>query len=650
MTSRIQAHISFKTLFIAMFAIPFLLGFILLNTLFLLISDLLGINRRLSLAWIKKYYAWVPKDASKVLSPQRQVAVEQLTKQLLTKFKADGYNDQAGSWHYQATENSYALCVDHASAVNTHSRRPKRAYYLEGNHFEMGLLLGLLAEKDIKSMSVDYVDNVVFEFAGLKGKYPVLGMLLADFIYRLATFGRASLPAELRAEIYGLWAGSHSVNRHSRVLTRDLMVLNYGVDIILSLVYAGGEPILRALGIKLNNWVHPAACNGFAALGEAAGGDGQAFMGRDFMFPTCGVFGDVAAPIMYKSNGMLGPKPDSIILKHPLPVLCFSSPGMVGAVAALNKHGLAMGVDMVNGRNTSSTKIGLNSLMMVRHTVQQSRSIEKAVRNVRRTHRGVSWLYLVADAQAQRAAVLEAGYSGQKNNFLRRTPRELRKAGLLPRPKFIKRHPTCRFRKGLAVRWNNWKPSLAWMDYNPALFDHFGFPWKQDDWGPRAMFGKDQKERVVPDAWYFAPERQIRTDILVVSNHYLLPEMRLLSMNEWTAKLASAGGNYQDFQFRYDALNRTLIDTLARLEQEGKKLDLDSAQDIINFLRPYNRDQVTPGPYWFYYGEDSHGNHIPEDQVPVGGVVSVFDLKRLKLRSLYGWYSDQWIELNYAQY
>ncbi|MFN2185275.1 MAG: hypothetical protein ACK2UU_14890, partial [Anaerolineae bacterium] len=40
----------------------------------------------------------------------------------------------------------------------------KKAYYVEGTHFEMGYLLGLMAEAEISKMCHDFNRRVIFEF------------------------------------------------------------------------------------------------------------------------------------------------------------------------------------------------------------------------------------------------------------------------------------------------------------------------------------------------------------------------------------------------------------------------------------------------------------------------------------------------------
>lgn len=649
-----KVRLEARTVILLSIILPFLVLFCLVNTVILQLKDLLGINRLLANLTMRRRYGWNPDMDRHPAPPEQLAAARQRARELCADLARSGWAlppdglppvaDPAArkDWQRSCMEVSrrgFGFRLPHASARDSHSGKPKRIYWLSGSHFEMGWQLGLMAEADIRCMSVDYVNNVIFDFAGDKHDHPILGTLIADFIYRLASIAKSQIPAELEAEIYGIYAGCQAANPASKVLMRDLLVLNYGIDIILSLVYAGAEPLLRLLGISLEGWKSPAACNGFAVFGQAAGGG--AFFGRDFMFPTCGVFGGCAAPLVMSSNGCLGlrdfGRPE--LKSRPRLVCSITAPGMVGSVATLNQDGLAMGVDMVNGRNSNFFRVGLNSLMMIRYVSHWSADAAQAVRLMRRTPRGVSWLYLLAHGPSQRGAVVEAGSSRQNRRYLRHVPKKLRPA--LPDYSFIRQHPGTRFIKGMGVRWNNWHYPKEWLDWNQGLYAAMGYPWPEQGWGERdTLCPKGPRERQVPCAFYFAPQRETRPDLVLGCNSYVIPELRLLAMNDWTARLADESGDYDDFQWRYDELNRWILQTL-----DNGTYDLAACQDTTSFLRPCNPDR-SPAPNHFYYGVDRQtGKDIPVDTIPVGGAMAAMDLLALRLRCQYGWFVDDWVEL-----
>ncbi len=687
--------IRFRTVFLMIFVLPFFVVCVLLNSFFFLLSDRLGIHRRLALRRIRKSYGWEPSYAGSPVSARWSDYVLRRAREISGLLAPQKWSTDIDARTVVLTQDSFGMCVPHTRAKDEHSHRAKRLYYLQGSNFEMGYLLGLMAEKDVARMTGDYVNNVVFDFAGDKQKHMFLGTLLSDLIYRLAVFARARVPKEMTAELYGIYAGCLTADPKTTVIMRDLFVLNYGVDVVCSFIYARAEVILRFFGVNVRQWKNPASCNGFIATGEAAGGG--TFMGRDFMFPTCNVFGDTSAPILYFPDGRLSPKDGPSrtlegvltgspyrlasregkegpwasgptahtgtpgrppISNAPLPCLVFASPGMVGAVTAMNFHGVAMGVDMANGRNCKWRKIGINSLLMVRHTVQWSKSAKEAVANMRSTRRGVTWIYLIGDGGNGTGVVVEAGASEKRRRLLRFVPRALRKAGCLPDKRFLKKNPTgSNFKDGMGERWLGWKLTgewtkseitgavVPWGRFNESLFSYYNFPLMKDKWGPTGVFGMDQHDRVVPDAFYFAPQRESRDDLLVVTNQFLLPEMRLLAMNEWTSYLASANGMYDDFQWRYDVLNKNIHDELER----NKKLTFDSAQELIDFLRSFVPGSDTPAANNNYYGIYRDRVNRPTE-VPIGGVVSVFDLKALKMRAHYGWYADEWVEVDFNSF
>lgn len=610
---------------------------------------------------------------------------------IVAGFSATGKAKVEGNPHIVTVNGKLGIRVnlkpDEAKVIGA----PKYAYYVEGSHFEMGVLLGLLAESSIRRMSIDFVDNVIFDYMKIKGDYSLLGRIAADFIYLISRYSDAIVPDELTAEIWGLWHGSRLAKPQSGISLRKLFVLNYGIDIILSWVYAGTEALLTVVGIKIADFRPPAACNGFAAFGPQAAKspehkDGFWF-GRDFMFPTCGpVFGECAAHIVYNGDGHISPRsrlqaavladdptinprslpyrnPDQLLLRALINApghgsrraglqLVFGAPGMVGAVATVNASGVAMGADMINSRNCSWRRVGLNSLMMIRYATQYSDSAEAVVSLMTRLPRGVSWLYLLASAspEGDKAAAIEATMKTDNNNFLRYTPSELRKIGsdgksLLPDADFISKHSSGPYRQGLMVRWHNWQQDPAWFDFNQKLFEHYQRKWEpvKDQWGVRGQLCTSKHDYTLPGSFYFAPQRDKRDNLMLAGNQHIMPEMRLLGMSDWS-NLVAAESDYCDFQWRYDVLNNKLDTAI-----NNGPMDQAKARDIINFLRPYNSDG-SKAEFHAYYGvhtnPDGSQQDIPFHEVMVFGSVSLFDLRSLSIETLYDHYADPWVPVS----
>ena len=90
---------------------------------------------------------------------------------LVQAFSRDGYvvDRSAG-----VVEHNGALGIRavHRTATTHGSGKPKYALYLEGSHYEMGYLQGLLAEKEISLMTTKFRDQVLFDFIRYESDMP----------------------------------------------------------------------------------------------------------------------------------------------------------------------------------------------------------------------------------------------------------------------------------------------------------------------------------------------------------------------------------------------------------------------------------------------------------------------------------------------
>lgn len=194
------------------------------------------------------------------------------------------------------------------------------------------------------------------------------------------------------------------------------------------------------------------------------------------------------------------------------------------------------------------------------------------------------------------------------------------------------------------VRWSDHRYPEEYFQWNPGLFEHYRKEFHPGRWGELGQLTERPYVPELPQAFYFSPQRVTRDDVVLASNSYTVPEMRLLGMNDWVVLVPGLKDEYSDFQWRYDRLNQTVLSSI-----EDKTLDLDSARSCINYLRPYNADG-SKAPNHFYYGVDRKtGEEIPADKVPVNGSISISDLKSLRIQSLYGMYVDEWVEIDFAE-
>jgi len=556
--------------------------------------------------------------------------------ELREAFKRDGYEIRKIVKEF----NRLGIMAESRSAFNYDTRERKKVYYLEGNHYEMGYLLGLLAEKDIDAMCNDFAKKAIFAFIGskLENKVTFLHNFLMKIIYSLSKKTYNDIPGQIRDEIKGIYDGCRKANPKTRVSLEQLIVLNLGIDVLCSGIYSG-DFVYRAMeyaeadvDMKPEDFDIPIMCNAFSVSGESAG-YGHYF-GRDFMFPTAGVFQDKATMIVYNpvtENGSAKANP----------LVSVTAPGIVGSISAMNNHGVAMGVDMVPGGNCSPNRIGTNSLLLVRICVEGGDSAEEAVRIMQNTERGVSWNYIIADGTTDRACVAETGSSS-----LQTEPTEYpdeRYKDCLPDAAFVRDHMSSDLVKGMMVRWNDYKYPDGYLSFNDCLWKRYNelnpkeavpLP-APDAFDRKGFIVKDFARKSCPSVFYFPPLRADNGDIVVLTNHYIIPEMRLCTMKPWTAMIS--GRKSDDIQWRYDELNFQLQEAL---EKKGY-IDFETAREIIDFLSP---KRMYPG----YYSKNKKSKD--GKGIQIHGCVSVFDLKKKYVESHYGYYCDKWVGITLENY
>ncbi|MBN1648607.1 MAG: hypothetical protein JW874_11300 [Spirochaetales bacterium] len=516
--------------------------------------------------------------------------------------------------------------------------REKYLLYTRGSEYEKGYLTGLLNEPAVKKMAVDYVDNVIWDFiteGAFKTKWwkSALGKIMALCIYLASLKMKRDIPHRFKKEMDGIYKGCKTVNKKTRVRKWRLWVLNTGIDAILSILYPGKLGLFRIFKhTKKRQLKIPVMCHGFA-LSAKLTEKGNMLFGRNFMFPTAGVFQLYASQVVHEQTGDSGQT-------------CFTgvgAPGFVGLMTGMNRHGLGMGVNMVSGYNCNPFRPGLNSLLMVRLCIDSAASTGDAAELIVRTRRGVSWLYLLADAKSGQSCVVEAGRTRRRGNFLARIPSAYRK--ILPDRRWINEHLSTAFRKGVMIRSQGYEPSGAYLTLNKTLFEYYKakhskykYTYNAADFSTDGMLDKTWRDKNCPEARYFPPQREHLKNMLLVSNMYMIPEMRLYSMAGFTNWLSR---KYQDdFQWRYDMLNRLLLEEIA-----AGKVRFARAREMINFISPLS---VFADRNDHYYTDREKYNR--EDHIPIEGSVSICNLDTLYMETLTGYYEDRWVRLQLADF
>ena len=569
------------------------------------------------------------------------------------------------------------LRAEHTHARTGTSGQPKRAYYVEGDNYQMGFLLGLLAREEISRMTNEFLQNVIFSFFESHGgpERSISPSLLGLVVHAAEGVARKLLPdipAEYLEEIQGIIEGCQEAG--GAPPTRDqLITLNFGIDAVLAHVYSGS--IFARKGVRPQMLRTPIGCNAFFLTGAAAGG--ACLFGRDFMFPTANVFQETACLIVYRPSARAGRKREAFVSQ--------TAPGIIGSITGLNAAGVAMGVNMLPSRFCSPSRPGFNSLPLVRDCIQYCGSAPRAVERITEAQRGVSWLYPVADAEGK-GFIVEAGRKlnpGERFPYFTWVPWHYRRR--LPSLGFIRRmrrkHGTPRPVKGVVTRSTGYRlPEEYITRWDERLWRAFDGDWfvrivdflgdlvgtiidlakgrvgslwsllNKDvkslhenadfasvDLAERGYINRTWREKNCPGPFYFAPQRESRPDVLVATNHAISPEIRLTSMNEWTALLT--GGEVNEIQWRYDELTREILDAI---DAAPSGITEEAAWDLITFLRP-------DGRFPDFYGPEGQSPRTGEG-VQVHGSVSLCELKGTTMKSLYGYYGDEPVMVHLRNY
>ena len=605
--------------------------------------------------------------------------------QLTNSFEQDGF--EVGDGDIFRRNGLIGIVAKHRMAKNNGTGEAKRAYYVEGSPWEMGYLMGRLAEAEIRQMAEGYIERYAWALLPLAAAAPEdlgegetrLYKTLVKRVYEvLPPDAPEDTPLGRRiAEMRGMAKGCEDANPDTDITFPKLWALNAGIDRLFSLLYEVrlGELMFGKNRAKARKIDLPMGCNGLAVLNDAAE-DGPLFA-RDFMFKACDVFQDVACHVIYR------PIPDDTD-REPLAMVAMTAPGFVGSISAMNIHGVAAGVDVVHGDNNSPEYLGMNSLLLVRDVIEHCATIETAADRILDMDRGVTWLYpMAADggegSNGDHACVVEAsatprdkgGKPEGKMQYLDFARKELKKpVNFLPDQEFLDDHPTVKprwNRNGAMVRWESFEEPTAYIDrYNEKLWKRRVRPrlaWGKvkDQFGPRGRIDASHRQWRCPSGSYFAPVRGEPGRIVLTSNHYICPEMRISAMDKLTNLMDDRYAD--DSQWRYDELNHLVVrerwyDAGSRTPRDTpRRISYDAAKRLINFLEPMcagdgrcpYREKRECFHYKKYHPEDCT-KPVGERTIPIEGVVSLFDLRRRTIDSYYGYYGDAWVKIALPSY
>mmetsp|Transcript_1046 Transcript_1046/g.1706 ORF Transcript_1046/g.1706 Transcript_1046/m.1706 type:complete len:656 (-) Transcript_1046:223-2190(-) len=616
--------------------------------------------------------------------------------EISASFLKDGYritqNATSPSHRYRG------YLAESLRATTYDSGKPKKAYYIEGDSHALGWLHGTLSARigDARAICTTYVHHIIVnllseswdEEMASKCEGWVPGDLDADntgtgaadtsmscetyenlltFMEKWLIAGsvksfhaeKEKFPQALVEEMHAFVEGAVAEDDACGCTYEKLVYLNYGIDFIMSALYAGSLPhilsqaatedvqfqaqyhhhhqqqkqqqkqnsfarqIDEILAMSLRAFKNPIYCNSFAMAGAATASGRDVFMSRDFQLPTGLVYQDVAADIIFVPTD--GRK------SH----VSSGAPGFIGRVTVLNQAGVAMGVDMLRAAPTTPETPGMNSILLLRQVADQAGNTSHAVELIAETQRGTTWLYPLCDAQGD-CRVIEAGKylpPGQAFDPLQYIDNDDLKA-VLPSASFYQKHSSDDiFDRGMYTRPINWVYPAEYLDYNEALYDFAGVSYDASDetWGATGYLFEDfEEENEITKQKlhnnFFPPQRESFPDMCVISNNALVPEFRTSMM--------SRAGNFWEVtahaaQWRYDTLNDQLTGLYG-------KVTIKDAIEVAEFLSP----EKTPG-YWTNTIDDTD----PMSAI-VEGTMNVIHLNELRLYTKTGYWADAWTHIS----
>ena len=357
---------------------------------------------------------------------------------LYDAFDNDGYTFDKVKDVYRITNKdndsklgTLGIIATNKTAKTGSSEKIKKVYYVEGNPYERGYLLGLMAKPEIQKMATTFKQNIVFQFFNLdinKNIEKIIGNLISDIVYYLAKHDNITqdIPQVFKDEIRGIVDACND----KEITIENISAINYGIDILLSIIYSDKLPIdllTNDLKTALGKFVNIEEGSTEINLDQIYfQEDGKTinlkdkieiklfknttiidtyFLGINSIFPNLSVFKDATTLIIYK------PREDNAYLNISMTV-----PGLVGSITGLNEHGIAGGLNMTHNENSNPHRQGLNSFIMVRNFIQYSKDIDEAKNKVIDGQRGGAWDFIIGDEN--KSYFIEAGATVKPSNYI----------------------------------------------------------------------------------------------------------------------------------------------------------------------------------------------------------------------------------------
>ncbi|HNY65484.1 MAG TPA: carcinine hydrolase/isopenicillin-N N-acyltransferase family protein [Deltaproteobacteria bacterium] len=524
---------------------------------------------------------------------------------------------------------------------------PKYCLVLTGTPYSMGYQAARLRPGHTYEMLTRFMRIIGLEQLKQIGiavdPFSAKGQKVYDLLYSiLRDECRASerfIPEDLRCEMQGVVDGMHDAG-YPDVTYDDVLVLNQGVDstyyLLLSLVGVTQDrecskkaveafvKILGIMGRPENTYAvkgdtllvksegvfddYPrAGCNEFV-IGGGLTKDGQTFHGRDFMFPTAGVYQDAACVMVY-------------LPEKGIPFATVDPAGFVGHSVGINAMGLSIGMDVCQGA-AYGENLGVGCMLVARHVLDTCADLDESIDAVKGLEKGVPWIYVLADDERHPVhgcgVELETGRSGP---FTGPDTLPLWEQDLLAACGYtamLKDQPLPD--RGVLTRGSTWTYPKEFTKVN------IGIP------VPDPFFDSLDTTYL----WFYFPDQvENDPDVLVATNHFILPRMRFTEFQPliWLMyriePLPESVWRYEtQLSYIQDA-----IDCGGAAEFFGPDPETPSERSagwMIDFLNSGRENGWFYGSTW----ENVEGHH------------TIMNNTTREIRSLFGKMADPWVGVN----
>jgi hypothetical protein len=429
----------------------------------------------------------------------------------------------------------------------------------------------------VSSSSKASTSSTAYEVA-LHGIVDVMLPLIHEEFRRSVDAG--AIPRAMVDEMEGIVAGVRAMGLRSSVTLAHIVALNYGIDFVLRGVYMNTSDNVETCElVKLvKSKLSASALRVLKATARVPDMCNTAMVGkwmlRDYSF----------------TNGLSFHKYALVVVRQREGTMSVAMPGMVGAITAMSSRGVVVAVNLVRSTHVSSSVIGLNSVLMVRHLVT-SENVLAAEERLNAAVVGVPWLYSVMDRSDR--AVFETVVAS---------------VDMYPTPLISKDERASMRKNATGVYTRRDDGEFVDMDaaYNAehVRSSHPSFASAEQENAFKGMYG----------AGYFQPPTADAADeVLVVANDFRLREPRMTQRGDWIRRLQLTASRPQ---WRYEEM--------VRLIASAGTMDLDAAKRIAGFS-VWTRHDV------------------------IQGFLGVFDTETLTAHLKIGHVRNEWIRLDLSE-